>query len=144
MVKNEQLRQMVAAGIPEPFRGEMWMVLSGACYDKPPTSYFVGLLQQVARDGHNSVLEEIEKDLHRSLPEHPAYQSYGIASLRRVLSAYSQRNKAIGYAQAMNIIVSVLLLYLSEEEAFWLLCVLCERILPDHYSKTLVGAVIDQ
>lgn len=123
----------------------MWETLSGSIYLRFSNP---GLYDQLLLDirGTNSTsFEDIEKDLHRSLPEYAGYQAdEGISALRRVLQAYSHRNPEVGYCQAMNILAAAILIYMSEEQAFWLLEVLCDRLLPGYYSPTMHGTLLDQ
>ncbi|KAI8069912.1 rab-GTPase-TBC domain-containing protein [Gongronella butleri] len=137
--------KLVRVGLPNRLRGEIWETCSGSIYLRFMNQ---GLYQQLLDDnkGKSSLsLEEIEKDLNRSLPEYSAYQSdQGIDSLRRVLSAYSWKDPELGYCQAMNIVTSAILIYMSEEQAFFTLSVLCDDMLPGYYSTSMYGALLDQ
>ncbi|ETE69057.1 TBC1 domain family member 8B, partial [Ophiophagus hannah] len=129
MFRTRKTRDLVVRGIPEVLRGELWLLFSGAVNDMASHPGYYSELVEKSFGTCTLETDEIERDLRRSLPEHPAFQSdTGISALRR----------------AMNILTSVLLLYAKEEEAFWLLVAVCERMLPDYFNRRIIGALVDQ
>jgi len=60
--------------------------------------------------------------------------------LQRLIESILRRNLAVGYCQGMNLVTSTLLLvHADEEEAFWMLAAIVERILPeDFFSPSLL------
>ncbi|OAA61631.1 GTPase activating protein [Niveomyces insectorum RCEF 264] len=145
LVRQPTFYKLIRVGLPNRLRGEMWELTSGSLYLRleNPTLYADTL---AAFDGQESLaIDEIEKDLNRSLPEYAGFQSEeGIGRLRRVLTAYSWVNADVGYCQAMNIVVAALLIYMSETQAFFLLSALCDRLVPGYYSTTMYGTLLDQ
>lgn len=143
--RQKMFYKLLRVGLPNRLRGEIWELTTGAMYLRfQELSVYQKTLDDNA--GKKSLaIEEIEKDLNRSLPEYSAYQSEeGIGRLRRVLTAYSWKNPDVGYCQAMNIVAAALLIFQTEEQAFWTLSVLCEKYVPGYYSKTMYGTLLDQ
>ncbi|KAL2797002.1 rab-GTPase-TBC domain-containing protein [Aspergillus keveii] len=145
LLRQPTFHKLIRVGLPNRLRGEIWEVASGSLYLRlrSPKLYSETLAKF---EGQESLaIDEIEKDLNRSLPEYAGFQSEeGIGRLRRVLTAYSWTNAEIGYCQAMNIVVAALLIYMSEAQAFFLLSVLCDRLVPGYYSTTMYGTLLDQ
>ncbi|KAJ3151541.1 hypothetical protein HDU89_001984 [Geranomyces variabilis] len=144
LVRLPTFIKLVRIGLPNTIRGEVWELSCGAMHKRYMNPGYYEKLHQDHAGELSLSTEEIEKDLNRSLPEYSGYQNEeGINALRRVLYVRSTQEPEIGYCQAMNIVVSVLLIYLTEEQAFWILTILCERMLPGYYSTNMVGAVVD-
>jgi TBC1 domain family member 8/9 len=145
LIRQPTFHKLIRVGLPNRLRGEIWELTSGSLFLRleSPTLYADTLAKF---DGKESLaIDEIEKDLNRSLPEYPGFQDpEGIDRLRRVLTAYSWINEEVGYCQAMNIVVAALLIYMSESQAFFLLSILCDRLLPGYYSTTMYGTLLDQ
>lgn len=145
LIRQPTFHKLIRVGLPNRLRGEIWELTSGSLFLRleNPNLY----LETLAKfEGQESLaIDEIEKDLNRSLPEYPGFQSEdGINRLRRVLTAYSWTNAEVGYCQAMNIVVAALLIYMSEAQAFYLLSTLCDRLVPGYYSTTMYGTLLDQ
>nr|POF07218.1 putative gtpase-activating protein [Quercus suber] len=112
LVRQPDFHRLIRVGLPNLLRGEMWEVTSGSFYLRlhKPKQYQDTLKKFEGRA--SLAIDEIEKDLNRSLPEYAGFQSEeGIGRLRRVLTAYSWTNEEVGYCQAMNIVVAALLMY---------------------------------
>eukprot|EP01122_Echinamoeba_exundans_P007729 TRINITY_DN2438_c0_g1_i1.p1 TRINITY_DN2438_c0_g1~~TRINITY_DN2438_c0_g1_i1.p1 ORF type:complete len:1096 (-),score=150.80 TRINITY_DN2438_c0_g1_i1:2970-6257(-) len=132
--------------VPLSMRAFMWMRVSGASLRRLalPADFYATHVQRAKTETSNAAnRDQIELDLHRSLPEHPFFQSEeGIAALRDCLLAYSVYNPTVGYCQSMNILASALLLICSPEEAFFLLTSIIDRI-PEYYIGQMLGSIVD-
>ena len=57
-----------------------------------------------------------------------------MGKLSEILKAYSLHNPAVGYCQGMNLITgSLLLICVTSEDVFWLLCAIVDKIMPSGY-----------
>jgi len=148
-LSSDKLKKLVRKGIPDSSRGEVWMDISGASKKKAASpGLYKSLVDASASGCSPDAMAQIELDLPRTFPEHVQFRGGAetpvMLSLRRVLMAYASRNKVVGYCQGMNFIVGVMLLFVDEEKAFWLLCSLLEDILPpDYYTHDLSGCNVD-
>lgn len=106
-------------GIPPAYRPSLWLQLSGAAKKlKENEGYYEKMLQIHSKQLQSRTYEEIEKDLLRTYPTHPLFETRGEThnSMARILVAYSWRNPLVAYCQSFNFIVGLLLLHFSEEE----------------------------
>lgn len=144
-----QLKALVRRGIPVAFRSVIWpnISLSKLVRRRFQSDHYSQLVAESA-SLEGKILEDIEKDIDRTFPGHGYFNrlnSDGTSCLRRVLRAYAVHHPEVGYCQSLNFVAGMMLLFMAEEEAFWLLVTVVEELLPpDYFSHSMVGAHVDQ
>jgi len=121
-VDQSKLKSRCRKGIPDAVRGDVWLKLTGAdvlrkngtgkynrlCFEEPVKKY----------------ADVIDKDLARTFPKHSIFNNQsevGQTGLRKVLRAYAVYDREVGYCQGMGFLAALFLMYMTEEDAFWLL-----------------------
>merc|ERR1711957_1079103 len=75
----------------------------------------------------NPWTRSIEIDIPRTFPESPCFSKDYQQQLLRVLHAYANLNREVGYCQGMNFVAGLLLrISRNEEESFWMLVCLMD------------------
>ena len=130
---TQKLKKRVRKGIPDSVRAAVWPKFTGAIKEMQRN-------QGVYRRRLNEPcdLEDvISRDIARTFPHHLMFRddlgssggdgetvsgdSQGRRSLFNVLKAYANHDKQVGYCQGMGFIVGLFLMYMNEEESFWML-----------------------
>ncbi|XP_023684768.2 TBC1 domain family member 4-like isoform X1 [Paramormyrops kingsleyae] len=121
---REEIRSTVSHGVPKSRRGEVWRLLSQQhrlahwlpCRQQPPEASYQDLLKQLTVQQHAILV-----DLGRTFPAHPYFSAQlgaGQLSLYNLLKAYSLLDVEVGYCQGLSFVAGLLLLHMSEEQAF--------------------------
>ena len=75
LLRYPQFTRLVQVGLPNRLRGEIWETLSGSLYLRFANPGLYHKILEDNKDKTTTSIDDIEKDLHRSLPEYSAYQS---------------------------------------------------------------------
>ncbi|XP_072158831.1 TBC1 domain family member 1 isoform X2 [Bemisia tabaci] len=126
---HQMILQAVRQGVPRSKRGEVWILLAEEyCRTLPPIDTqkfpkynvpYDELLKQLTSYQHAILI-----DLGRTFPNHTYFMAPlgpGQLSLFNLLKAYSLIDPEVGYCQGLSFIAGVLLLHMSEQEAFLML-----------------------
>ena len=132
LIRYPQFLRLVQVGLPNRLRGEIWELCTGSIYHRfsNPGEYERILRENQGRKSTST--EEIEKDLNRSLPEYPGYQSPEGIEVRQISPANSDEPFRLTSDRALDSTKGVDGLQLEKSRA-WVLSgnEHCRRSIPD-------------
>jgi hypothetical protein len=116
-------------------RIDIWRRTARSLKSPALASYYESVVVEI--DG--TLVHTIANDVARTYP--PELHT----RMTRLLEAYAARNPVVGFCQGMSYIVSTLLQneWLSDEEAFEILCAIIEGVNTDYYNDGLTGLHMD-
>ena len=124
--KFKKLKTRTRKGIPDNLRGYAWQKISGM-----DEFYKKNLYQKLDKEPMDKNIEDIIiNDLDRTFPKCQFFRDKygnGQRKLLKVLSNYSKYNKEVGYIQGMAFICALLLTYMDEERAFFMMHTLIKK-----------------
>lgn len=122
--KPHVVRRRIRKGVPDCLRGLVWQLISGS---RDLLLMNPGVYEQLVIYETSASELDIIRDISRTFPSHVFFQQRhgpGQRSLYNVLKAYSVYDRDVGYVQGMGFLAGLLLLYMCEEDAFWLMVAL--------------------
>ena len=144
--KYSKLKERTRKGIPDSMRGYAWIKISGISeFKKGKENLYKNLLSNLKENDFIDKKEEdvIIRDLHRTFPKSIIFSpklGEGQRILFRILMCMGSSNKKTGYVQGMGFLAALFLLYMDEENAFWMLKAVFEKYgLEDVYMREFPG-----
>ena len=117
LTKEEKklLKYLIAKGIPDYFRQNLWILCSRAKADLANnTTYYEDLLK-LSKEVPSLYEKQIHKDIKRTINDNLKNNDELKKKMKNVLMCYSIRNSSIGYCQGFNFLVLRLLEVLKGE-----------------------------
>ena len=163
-VPSAKTQRFIRKGISPSLRGEAWFFYARGndLMKSQPQLYSELVMKSKTSALVSKDKEAIERDLHRTFPENihfkpglpslvgldgqpvfPTEEPLIVSALRRLLSAFAIHHPAVGYCQSLNFIAGLLLLFLPEDKAFWMLHIITSQLLPGSHEESLEGTDID-
>jgi hypothetical protein len=112
-----KLESRILKGIPDSVRGQAWVLIIGRSANP---RFRPSIAQLIGRGTDPPTVSQIQRDVVRTFPQAPSFQSPGKQlELLRLLHAYSNIDRGLGYTQSMAFIAAMLLLYVDVDTALW-------------------------